>query len=81
MIHDVCNNVGLLYGTCQQILSDELNMWRIAAKFVPRLLSNDQKEYHIAVCTKLKEQAENNSNFIFTITTGDEYWVSGYDLK
>jgi len=45
MIHDVCNTVGLLYGTCQQIFSDKLNMWRNAAKFVPRPLSNDQKEY------------------------------------
>jgi hypothetical protein len=57
-IHDVCNIVGLSYGTCQRILSDELNMRRIAAKFVPKLLSNDQKEHRIAVCTELKEQAE-----------------------
>jgi hypothetical protein len=66
---------------CQQILSDELNMRRISAKFLPRLLSNDQKEYHIAVCTELKEQAENNSYFISNIITGDAYWVSGYDVK
>jgi hypothetical protein len=57
-IHDICNIVRLLYGTCQRILLDELNMRCIAAKFVPRLLSNDQKEYHIAVCTELKEQAK-----------------------
>src|SRR5215813_13745584 len=35
-IHDVCNKLGLSYGTCQQILTDELNMRRIAAKFAPR---------------------------------------------
>jgi hypothetical protein len=62
---------------CQQTLSDELNMWHIAAKSMTRLLSNDQMEYHIAVCTELKEQAENNSNFISNTITGDEYWVSG----
>jgi hypothetical protein len=81
MIHDVCNIVGLSYGTCQQILLDELNMRRIATKYVTRLLSNDQKEYHIPICTELMEQAENNPNFISNIITGDEYWVSGYDLK
>jgi hypothetical protein len=43
---------------------------RIAAKFV--LLSNDQKEHRVAVCSKLKEQTENDQNFIATITTGDE---------
>ncbi|KAJ4440230.1 hypothetical protein ANN_08369 [Periplaneta americana] len=33
-IHNVCDIVGLSYGTCQRSLSDELNMRRIAAKFV-----------------------------------------------
>ena len=41
-IHDVCNRVGLSYGSCQHILADELSMRRIAAKFVPRLLKNEQ---------------------------------------
>ena len=49
MIHDVCNTVRLSYGMCQQILSDDLNIGRNASKFVPRLLSSDQKEYRIAV--------------------------------
>jgi hypothetical protein len=37
-IQDLCNTLGLSYGTCQRILSEELNMRRIAVKFVPRLL-------------------------------------------
>ena len=41
-IHDVCDHVGLSYGSCQHILADELSMRRIAAKFVPRLLKNEQ---------------------------------------
>jgi hypothetical protein len=48
----------LLYGIYQRILSDELNLQHIAAQFVRWPLSNDQKEYCIPVCTKLKEQAE-----------------------
>jgi hypothetical protein len=39
----------------------------------------DQKEHRIAVCTELKEQAENDPNFISNIITGDETWVFGYD--
>jgi hypothetical protein len=37
-IHDVCNRVGLSYGSCQHILADKLSMRRIAAKFVTRPL-------------------------------------------
>jgi hypothetical protein len=78
-IHDICNIVRLSHGMCQRILSDELNMRHIAAEFVPRLLSNDQKEYCIAVCTELKEQAKNNRNFISNIITGDKPFMFGYN--
>jgi len=41
-IHDVCNHIGLSYGSCQRILADELNTRQTAAQFVPRLLNNEQ---------------------------------------
>ena len=56
-------------------------MWRIATGFVPRLLSSDQKEYCIAFCTELKEQAENDPNLISNIITGDESLVFGCDAE
>jgi hypothetical protein len=46
-------------------------MHHSVAKFVPRLMSIDQAEYHIFVCTEIKEQAENDPNFISNIITGD----------
>jgi hypothetical protein len=80
-IHDVCEIVGLSYGTVQCILSDDLHMRRIAAKFVLRLLSNDQKEHRDAVCRELRFQARDDSNFISKVITGDESWVYGYDTE
>jgi hypothetical protein len=47
-------------------------MRRIAAKFVPKLLSNDQKEHRVAVCRELKNQARDDPNFISKVITGDE---------
>jgi histone-lysine N-methyltransferase SETMAR len=79
-IHDVCEIVGLSYGTVQRILSDNLNTRRIAAKFVSRLLNNDQKEHCVAVCRELKDQArDDDTNFISKVITRDESWVYGYD--
>jgi hypothetical protein len=41
-----------------------------------------KKEYRIAVCTDLKEQAEYNPTFFsIIIITGDESWVFGYDER
>jgi hypothetical protein len=54
-IHDVCEIVGLSYRSVQHILADNLNMTRISTKFVPRLLSDDQKAQCIPVCRKLKQ--------------------------
>jgi histone-lysine N-methyltransferase SETMAR len=54
-------------------------MRRISAKFVPRLLSDDQKAHRVSVCRELKQQACDYPNFISNIITGDETWVYGYD--
>jgi len=51
-IHYVCNTVALSNGTCQSILSDKLNMRQIATEFVPRLLTDDQKQHQLAVSTE-----------------------------
>ena len=43
-IHDLRAEVGFGYVSCQRILTEQLKMHRIAAKFVPRVLTQDQKE-------------------------------------
>jgi hypothetical protein len=42
-IHELADTVGISYGVCQETLTENLNMRRIAEKFVLRLLTNDQK--------------------------------------
>jgi hypothetical protein len=39
-------------------------MRRIAAKFVPWLLTNDQKQRHINVCLQLREKANEDPTFL-----------------
>ena len=80
-IHNVCNTVKLSHGNCQSNLSDELNVRHIAAKFLSRLMSKDQKEYFIAIWIKIKEQLINDPNFTSKIITSDESWVFGYNPK
>jgi histone-lysine N-methyltransferase SETMAR len=78
-IHDVCNIVGLSYGTCQRIWSEELNMRHIAAKFVPRLLTDDQKQHSLEVSMELKKQVRNDPDFLYKVVTGDESLIHVYD--
>ena len=48
-IHDLCAEVGIGYGSCQRILTEQLNMHRNAAKFVPRVLTQDRKDSRVVM--------------------------------
>jgi histone-lysine N-methyltransferase SETMAR len=54
-------------------------MRRVTAKFVPRLLSDDQKSRRLEVCEELKQRVEMEPHFMSHIITGDETRVYGYD--
>jgi hypothetical protein len=54
-------------------------MRHISARFVPRLLCNNQKAHRVYVCRELKQQAKDNPNIISHIIAGDETWVYGYN--
>jgi len=71
--------VNVSYGTVQTILTCDLNMDRVAAKFVPRLLTPEQKERRVAVCQELRQRALDDPSFMSRVITGNESWVYGYD--
>ena len=80
-IHELSVEVGVSYGTCQAILTQDLNMRRVAAKFVPRILTAEQKEGRLFVAKNMLQEAESDENFMGQIITGDETWVYGYDQE
>jgi len=80
-IKDIAAIVNVSYGTVQTILTCDLNMHRVAANFVPRLLTPEQKEHHVAICQELCQHALDDPSFMSRVITGDESWVYGYDLE
>jgi hypothetical protein len=67
------------YGTSQQVLTEELGMHHVAAKFVPRILTGDQKQQRVNVCTELCQLTSDDVMFLSRVITGDKSWVYGYD--
>ena len=55
-------------------------MCRVSAKFVPHLLTDDQKENHVEISQGPLANANGNENILKNIITGDETWVYGYDV-
>ena len=71
-IREVAGDVGIAFGMCQKILNEELQMRHVSVKCVPRLLTAEQKDDHVSICTDLRERAQNDSNFMSSVITGDE---------
>ncbi|GFS54520.1 uncharacterized protein TNCV_1742751 [Trichonephila clavipes] len=54
-------------------------MRRVSAKFVPRLLTEDQQFQRLATSSDLFQSASDDPKFMKLIITGDESWTYGYD--
>jgi len=52
-IREVAEEVRIAFGTCQKILTEDVQMRLVTAKFVPRLLTVEQKDDCVSVCTDL----------------------------
>jgi hypothetical protein len=52
----------------------------VAAKFVQRLSTDDQKEQRVTICQELLYPANDEETFLKNIRTGEETWVYGYDF-
>ncbi|UYV68153.1 hypothetical protein LAZ67_5003210 [Cordylochernes scorpioides] len=54
-------------------------MIRTSSKFVPRILTEEQKEVRMDVCKNMVEMTRTDPEWMQKIITGDETWVYQYD--
>ena len=73
--------VGISMGSCHQMFTEKFLKRHVNEKFVPRLLSDVQRENRIDINQELLANANGNENFLKNIITGDETWVYGYDVE
>ena len=78
-ISEIADVVNVSFGSVQAILMSDLNMHRVAAKFVPRLLTLEWKQHRVEVCEDLVQHARVHPIFMSRMITGDDSWVYGYD--
>ncbi|KAJ4433029.1 hypothetical protein ANN_15286 [Periplaneta americana] len=78
-VREIAEEVGVSKDSAHAIFRDDLNMNRVAAKFVPTLLSPEQKDLRRDVAQDLLDTANTDPGFLNTVITGDESWVYGYD--
>ena len=64
-----------------EILTQDLGMKLVMAKFIPWLLLPEQKENGAEVANDLIQTAINESDFLKKVITRDESWVYSCDLE
>jgi hypothetical protein len=81
-VHELSEQVGISKSLCHTILTEKLKMHCVAAKFVPRLLTDEQKANSVMVSQELFNCSNADKNFLKNVITGDEIiWVYRYDIE
>jgi histone-lysine N-methyltransferase SETMAR len=62
-----------------EILTEYLGMNRVAAKFVPLLLSQERKKFRAEVAQDSLETSDSDPHFLKQVITSNKSWVYGYD--
>jgi histone-lysine N-methyltransferase SETMAR len=79
-IRSIVELTGLTFYCVQAILNDVLDMHRVIARWVPKLLSQEQLKARKEACQELLQlYRANETTFIDQIITGDESWFHFYE--
>ncbi|GFS79826.1 hypothetical protein NPIL_582661, partial [Nephila pilipes] len=62
-VRKIAEEVGMSQDSAHAILREDLNMNRLAEKFLPQLLSPEQKDFHFDVAPELHDSANTIPSF------------------
>ena len=68
-------------GTVHTIIREELKMWKICVKFVPRVLRENQKEKRCHDSREMVELINSDPSVLDALVTCDESWIYCYHLE
>ncbi|XP_072141894.1 protein GVQW3-like [Dermacentor andersoni] len=80
-IRQIAEEVGISTFSAHSNMAEDLAMKRVAAKFVPKLLTVEQKQLRVEVSQDMLDSTNSGPDFMNTIITGDESWAHGYDTE
>ena len=63
-VREVSEEVGICKSSCHTILTEKLKMHRVAAKFLPRLLTEEEKQNRVTVSQELLHRSNTDENFL-----------------
>lgn len=67
------------YGSAEDIVRNVLGYRKVAAKWVPRVISDEQKAHRVMACQQWKGRLQREPDFLDKVITCDESWFHHYD--
>ena len=68
-VRELAEEVGISTGSVHSILTDDLAMQRVSAKFVPKLLTMEQRQLHLEDVQDMLDSANSDPEFLNTVKT------------
>ena len=78
-VRELEERTGFSKSIIHTIIKDELEMSRVVARWVPKLLSEDQKKERVRASRDLLKSWHSEKDFLDRIVTGDESWFHYYE--
>ena len=75
-VQEVATDIGAAPSTVFKVMKKDLNLRKLSPKFIPHLLTDEQKAFRVARCLENLELVRSNPHFLDRIVSGDETWVS-----
>lgn len=74
-VREISSITGISVGSIHRIIQKDLHLRKIAARFFPKLLSDEQRAKRLEVCQTNLERLRNEPTLLRNVVTGDESWV------
>jgi transposase len=78
-VHEIAETIGISKECVGYILHEELDIKKLCTRWVPRLLTADQKGTHMKISEQCLECFnKNKTHFVYRFITMDETWIHHY---
>ena len=78
-VSELENDLWIPKTTVWEIFNKILGMTRVCAKFIPKLLTTEQKDLRSKIAQGNLEMVSDDGNVLKKVITGDKSWLYGHD--
>ncbi len=80
-VRTLAEDVSMSKTTVHKVLKKDLKLSKIMPKFIPRILTDEQKKFRMRLCQLNLDALKEDDAYLQKFVTGDESWVSVYEVN